>query len=51
VALLPAEVALDDPPADCEALPPLHVLKTQTGALAFAGAFADAAGSTVALAT
>jgi len=35
----------------CEAFPPLQSLKTHTGALAFAGAFADAAGLTAAFPT
>ena len=37
---------MDEPPDVCEPLPPLQVLATQTGALPFTGAFADADGLT-----
>src|SRR5215212_733059 len=44
-------VLLPAPFEPCEAFPPLQVLATQTGALAFTGAFADSAGSTEAAPT
>jgi len=44
-------VVVPEPFEPCDALPPLQVLATQTGALAFTGAFADSAGSTDAVPT
>jgi len=46
VSPVPVDAVLVDAAEACEAFPPLQVLATHTGALAFAGAFAAAAGFT-----